>query len=1271
MRITPHVRSGGRNSRRGFALLITITLLSFLVLLLVSLATLTRVETQVASNSQQLAQARQNALMALNIALGQLQKYAGPDRRTTGTADLAAGTASGTRISNNVTPNSTANTTLKPPSSSTVTDKTAKSKSLSKVQPGTRFWTGVWGNFDAPADIYQAPPRPVLLNWLVSGNESVTFTADGPTGKITTPNGSSATTVPFPPSLVPKETAGNVAISSSTTATTALTLGTTPAVLLVGPNTAGTAARKLDAPNTTITENAVDRYVVAPLVDIKAAAGSVPGLDSTATPVIGRYAYWIGDEGVKAKYNFKDPYSAKNDPYADPAAHYRIATAQRSGVETMDGFTSYPVNNTSLNKVISVSQVQMADTSLALSDAQKHFHDYTTTSRGVLADSQNSGLRKDLTYLLSDAGFSSAGLSGQPIIPTVYSPKQIIGGTTTYCPIWDWIKSFRDLPNAGNLDYNQSGSNTSVAIQAATATKVGSVLPQMGVAPVISFARMFVEANIIGDHVELRTRLAVILGNPYPVKLTGSNLKVKFAADDYYFDGAPANKQDSVCGIALYKAGSQLAFDGQTTLPKLPLFPAAAHNASVTGITQSAKSLLGQVTFSIPSINLPPGKQKIYSIASNQDGTIDSASTITLSEGDNPNVAYMRTVVPSGSGWPTISTIDSSTNKYTIRLSDSGNFSISLRDANDVVVTKHQHIDIIGTSTVEGSQDWVARDESITGYKALGGFDYYPIWPGQVAGTGGSTSEKGVQIFADYNLRAASMVMPKSSMPRYGLASDPYGNGFHTRPPYYAAPNTASLATSQFGVFIAYPPPWGYDWKSGTVQEVALFDLPRRDPANDGGTLLSLGFLQHANLTADDENLNVGHQPGAAFGNSRFNPYVRQGEVITGGANDGTNNNVYDAFVLQATPCVSGTTPTPAPSTKTRFFDLSYLLNTALWDSYYLSTLPQATGSSAFIPGAADLPNSRLTFTTDYVPSKADLGLNGGTGTDHFTSGTRTLPGESTPARYQMIEGAFNVNSTSIQAWKSILASLRTVSLKNPAYSPAWNAVALNALPRAVYPWANKSTLPDENAAAAGQSAEDYAGFRDLTDTQLETLAENIVKQVRMRGPFLSLAHFINRSLNDTMDPACLAGPLQAAIDANSSVLNRPADTTSTFTGSGKVYPTTPTQLTPAVPNRLTGLPGWLSQADILQAMGSVISARSDTFCIRVYGEVRDPLNPSSTAPVARAWCEATVQRYPDYVDSADLPSATLGTPLTSADNRNFGRRFRVISFRWLTSNDI
>ena len=72
-------------SEGGFALLIVVTLLGFIVVLLLGLATYTRIETTIAGNTQRQAQARENALLALNVALGQLQKHAGPDRRVTAT----------------------------------------------------------------------------------------------------------------------------------------------------------------------------------------------------------------------------------------------------------------------------------------------------------------------------------------------------------------------------------------------------------------------------------------------------------------------------------------------------------------------------------------------------------------------------------------------------------------------------------------------------------------------------------------------------------------------------------------------------------------------------------------------------------------------------------------------------------------------------------------------------------------------------------------------------------------------------------------------------------------------------------------------------------------------------------------------------------------------------------------------------------------------------------------------------------------------------------
>jgi hypothetical protein len=91
-----------------------------------------------------------------------------------------------------------------------------------------------------------------------------------------------------------------------------------------------------------------------------------------------------------------------------------------------------------------------------------------------------------------------------------------------------------------------------------------------------------------------------------------------------------------------------------------------------------------------------------------------------------------------------------------------------------------------------------------------------------------------------------------------------------------------------------------------------------------------------------------------------------------------------------------------------------------------------------------------------------------------------------------------------------------------------------------------------------------------------------------------------------------------------------------------------------------------LTQGDLLTGLAPVITARGDTFTIRAYGEAR---NTSGTAIEARAWCEVTVQRVPDYLDRTDKPSA-LQAELTEV-NRKFGRRLIITSFRWMNSSEI
>ena len=97
-------------------------------------------------------------------------------------------------------------------------------------------------------------------------------------------------------------------------------------------------------------------------------------------------------------------------------------------------------------------------------------------------------------------------------------------------------------------------------------------------------------------------------------------------------------------------------------------------------------------------------------------------------------------------------------------------------------------------------------------------------------------------------------------------------------------------------------------------------------------------------------------------------------------------------------------------------------------------------------------------------------------------------------------------------------------------------------------------------------------------------------------------------------------------------------------------------------------MPGWVRQADILRPIAPILSARDDTFTIRAYGDSRE----GRTKIIARAWCEVVVQRKADYVDPADPAAvAPFSAKMTSAANKRFGRRYDIVSFRWLDEKEM
>ncbi|TVP78981.1 MAG: hypothetical protein EA353_07260, partial [Puniceicoccaceae bacterium] len=77
--------------QEGFAVIIALSLMSFVLLIVLSLVLLATVETTNAENAKARLLARENARLGLMIALGELQKHAGPDQRVTARADILGG----------------------------------------------------------------------------------------------------------------------------------------------------------------------------------------------------------------------------------------------------------------------------------------------------------------------------------------------------------------------------------------------------------------------------------------------------------------------------------------------------------------------------------------------------------------------------------------------------------------------------------------------------------------------------------------------------------------------------------------------------------------------------------------------------------------------------------------------------------------------------------------------------------------------------------------------------------------------------------------------------------------------------------------------------------------------------------------------------------------------------------------------------------------------------------------------------------------------------
>jgi hypothetical protein len=340
--------------------------------------------------------------------------------------------------------------------------------------------------------------------------------------------------------------------------------------------------------------------------------------------------------------------------------------------------------------------------------------------------------------------------------------------------------------------------------------------------------------------------------------------------------------------------------------------------------------------------------------------------------------------------------------------------------------------------------------------------------------------------------------------------------------------------------------------------------------------------------------------------------------------------------------------------------DHSWLANDALWDQWFVSSLAArnaphhgaetGTARSLFERFAGKngesvpLPNRHYLYA-GHDPDRdvADL----------FNNAIPKTDAHLRVASLLRVHGAFNVNSTDPAAWLAMFRSTHGLTVPvepGDGTTDRWEA-AKNPLAGLLVP---KGSAVKSSDLADPSSQNQWTGYRDPSDDELQELATAMVEEVRKRGPFLSLADFVNRRL--VTDPELASrGALQAALDRS---INKTLESGNRSSGGGMrgvAFPDADSG------SQMTHVPGHVKQGDILTTLGSKFSPRSDTFTIRAYGEARSPAG----ALLASARCEAVIQRNADYIDAADMRH-TPPASLTSEANKRFGRQFTIVAFRWL-----
>lgn len=1337
-----------RDSQGGFALVIALSLMAFVVLLLLSLVTLTQVESRSAQSQLSRLEAEQNALLALQIALSELQRHTGVDQRATSAAGLAAVARDAFETAyRSQAANAPWRTYLGRAPDDRSTVESAYADAINADFQA--HWTAVWdsGAIDPTTGTQARLGNPV---WLVSGNEQFDHNPGDPAypAGYWTPN---------------------------------RVLGAGDSVLLVGSGSALSQSEKQDLVRATLGVSLEDSDLSGVNDFVRVPRQAIP---DSGTMSKGAFAYWVSDESLKAELGRTDPHEGSGTP---AAPLYQLASPQRMGWESLPLLSAVGdaarMNQGDLwGRLLDLPSLALmsdgADATLAQKLPRAYSHDFTPLSVGIHADSYRGGLRKDLTaYFESGAGLNDSEPLADPALYDASDPR--FGTNNSGFP-----GSVNNIPTWGKLRnwWQNSSSFTGFSENTDTA---------MGLGPVLLDVQYYLGFSIdpVSNHLQAHLAPIVTLWNPHNVTLPNHTYRLELSAEKrinlwtmrvlYPSDGGDVSDSNLFYGefndVKWFKA----RFDGNGRQPN----SSGARNPNYATI--NLKNFLRPLRLDIPT-SLAPGESRVFTvdqdwIYSGPDGTVPEMASFyeAIPVGAPRGIQYDTDVevvfdyarnpaaaLRLGGGYP-----------HAWNETDHGPLEWNTRDDFPDILNTNRTFELLRApsflydnngrllSQIDKMQSsnetrsWVATNiqsndpaqrpspDSVTWlYETPEFFDRFPQSapaPGQTANREGSyypmvfhelfswltpqrqmvmvnVDDPGTssayrggfhRLFANYNLAASRWTfnpLIEGERARYG------NNPVHNNADQFQN-NELYLTANHLRQGAPPVPRWGeldFAYDDGSVSRGYILNesifrgnahqrikaLPVLDAGGDNRPLLSMGAFARAPLAT------LFTQPLHPIGNAEAFPYSDREKIS--GINAREVGGDFGVFERKPN------------DPDNHMLDLSHLLNDSLWDRYFFSTVPHNT--PPVLGNSSPLPNALHRFRPESRPTQA------------------AVRDFDRAAAHIDRRGTFNVNSTSVAAWTALLTSFRDLALQSQEESEANPAgtipVAGNTNPferPVTFVEAADDSDPDTYGARSTErdTTRVFAGFRYLDDEQIRELARRIVDEVRLRGPFLSLADFINRRLvvpdgsgNAGSDwntartqaiganrvgvmPGVNSYDAWAGLQGLSAALGRAIQLSGINGGvnhpghnlsQDRVYGRDPSEITGSgaesanpyilrpelrwfldsehtagapigeVGQLFAGTPGFVTQADLLAMLGSALATRGDTFRIRTYGEVANTLSDDSFG----VYLEAIVRRLPEFVDPIDPPETELSN-LSSTINQRFGRRFEIVALRWLTPDEI